>query len=373
MKLICPNCDAQYLVDDGLIPDAGRDVQCSNCGSTWFQPSAADVAQAAAEREGGDLQARPVDAVEDDGWDDVPMPDLSVTEPMAPQSPEPQVPQAPVSDAPDPALGAEEEGDEEDEPEGLSEALAERPRRAVDDAVLEVLREEAEREKAARAAAAQPARATVQSTVQSTVHPATQPAARPGSGQGTVLAAGLADQAPAPTAPRPQRRAEPQEQADSTPQSPAPEPAPAPAPEPEVPSTDPTPPAESTPEAAEAAPVAEVLPEVGASRRDRLPDIEEINSTLRASADPTRAGDPEQANPELEVLSKRRSSFRVGFGSVMFLAALALITYIHAPRISAQVPALKAPLQAYVGAVDRGRVWLDQSVSGITKGDEGEG
>ena len=37
MRLICPNCDAQYEVDDDAIPDGGRDVQCSNCGHAWFQ------------------------------------------------------------------------------------------------------------------------------------------------------------------------------------------------------------------------------------------------------------------------------------------------------------------------------------------------
>ncbi|MGB5871974.1 MAG: zinc-ribbon domain-containing protein, partial [Albidovulum sp.] len=40
MRLICPNCDAQYEVEDAVIPDEGRDVQCSNCGTTWFQDSA---------------------------------------------------------------------------------------------------------------------------------------------------------------------------------------------------------------------------------------------------------------------------------------------------------------------------------------------
>ena len=37
MRLICPNCDAEYEVDDAAIPDTGRDVQCSNCGHAWFQ------------------------------------------------------------------------------------------------------------------------------------------------------------------------------------------------------------------------------------------------------------------------------------------------------------------------------------------------
>ena len=39
MRLVCPNCDAEYDVDDGLIPPEGRDVQCSNCTTAWFQAS----------------------------------------------------------------------------------------------------------------------------------------------------------------------------------------------------------------------------------------------------------------------------------------------------------------------------------------------
>ena len=42
MRLICPNCDAEYEVDDDVIPPGGRDVQCSNCGHTWFQPAAGE-------------------------------------------------------------------------------------------------------------------------------------------------------------------------------------------------------------------------------------------------------------------------------------------------------------------------------------------
>ncbi len=38
MRIICPNCGAQYAVPDAVIPETGRDVQCSNCGETWFQP-----------------------------------------------------------------------------------------------------------------------------------------------------------------------------------------------------------------------------------------------------------------------------------------------------------------------------------------------
>ena len=37
MRLICPNCDAQYKVADDAIPEGGRDVQCSSCAHTWYQ------------------------------------------------------------------------------------------------------------------------------------------------------------------------------------------------------------------------------------------------------------------------------------------------------------------------------------------------
>lgn len=37
MRITCPNCGAQYEVPNEVIPTEGRDVQCSNCGDTWFQ------------------------------------------------------------------------------------------------------------------------------------------------------------------------------------------------------------------------------------------------------------------------------------------------------------------------------------------------
>lgn len=40
MRLVCPNCVAQYEVADGTIPVTGRDVQCANCNHIWFQDAA---------------------------------------------------------------------------------------------------------------------------------------------------------------------------------------------------------------------------------------------------------------------------------------------------------------------------------------------
>ena len=49
MRLICPSCGAQYEVDESVIPDGGRDVQCSNCGHAWFQQSARQLRDEAGE------------------------------------------------------------------------------------------------------------------------------------------------------------------------------------------------------------------------------------------------------------------------------------------------------------------------------------
>ncbi len=36
MRLLCPKCDAEYELADGIIPSSGRDVQCSSCETIWF-------------------------------------------------------------------------------------------------------------------------------------------------------------------------------------------------------------------------------------------------------------------------------------------------------------------------------------------------
>ncbi|RYE49638.1 MAG: hypothetical protein EOP21_05095, partial [Hyphomicrobiales bacterium] len=37
MRLVCPNCEAKYEVPEDAIPETGRDVQCANCGHAWYQ------------------------------------------------------------------------------------------------------------------------------------------------------------------------------------------------------------------------------------------------------------------------------------------------------------------------------------------------
>ncbi|HET9068966.1 MAG TPA: zinc-ribbon domain-containing protein [Amaricoccus sp.] len=36
MRLKCPNCGAEYEVSEGMIPPAGRHVQCTACHTRWF-------------------------------------------------------------------------------------------------------------------------------------------------------------------------------------------------------------------------------------------------------------------------------------------------------------------------------------------------
>lgn len=44
MRLICPNCGAQYEIADTVIPPEGREVECSNCTHIWFQARSAPEA-----------------------------------------------------------------------------------------------------------------------------------------------------------------------------------------------------------------------------------------------------------------------------------------------------------------------------------------
>ena len=37
MRLVCPSCDAEYEIARSAIPRSGREVECSNCGHSWFQ------------------------------------------------------------------------------------------------------------------------------------------------------------------------------------------------------------------------------------------------------------------------------------------------------------------------------------------------
>ncbi|SLN21768.1 zinc-ribbon domain-containing protein [Roseisalinus antarcticus] len=248
MRLICPNCAAQYEVPDDVIPDAGRDVQCSNCGQTWF------------EYRGQTAEPEP--------------------EPIA----------APAAADPVEDATGEEASEAETAPPRTSESeVAAAPRRrSLDPAVADVLREE---------------RATS-------------------------------------TALRRPRQPDPMESQGDL-------------------ALD-TPPRSVRPAAA---PPADQRP----PRKDSLPDIDEINSTLRPADEP--AQDPTDTRTAAEKTAQtHRRGFRIGFGVVLLVAAAATGVYHFAPRIAETVPATGPALLAYVDNVDAARLWLDLNLQGIIDG-----
>ncbi len=36
MIITCPNCNKQFKIDNSLIPDEGRELQCGSCNHIWF-------------------------------------------------------------------------------------------------------------------------------------------------------------------------------------------------------------------------------------------------------------------------------------------------------------------------------------------------
>ena len=112
--------------------------------------------------------------------------------------------------------------------------------------------------------------------------------------------------------------------------------------------------------AASTALAAAVADTVAASRKELLPDIEEINSTLRSDAERDAA---EQMPEEVEV--ERRRGFRRGFLSVLSIIILLCLIYLFADVIAAQVPALAGLLESYVVAVDNLRIWFDIQIQNL--------
>lgn len=83
-----------------------------------------------------------------------------------------------------------------------------------------------------------------------------------------------------------------------------------------------------------------------------LPDIEEINSTLRASGE-SAYDDFEYNKP------KRNAGFLRGIALTVLLAALLVLAYVNARTLTEAVPQVAPYVKIYVAKVDEGRVWLD--------------
>jgi predicted Zn finger-like uncharacterized protein len=245
MRLVCPNCDAEYEVDASVIPDGGRDVQCSNCGHAWFQISPEVEAEIAAEEA---LYEAP--------------PALVETAPASEPEPEPEPAKTP----------------------------APMPQQSIDDSVLAVLKEEAEREVEARRAEAPRMEVQTDMDLQAPVAEA---------GSMGVVARRLARM----------KGIEP--------------------PRPVV-------------------------------RSESFPEIEEINSTLRASSE-KRAG-ASAVMAETVPQTAGRTGFRSGFVLMLLVAVVIVALYVMAPKLAEQMPAAAGALTAYVSFVDAARSWLDATM-----------
>lgn len=269
MRLTCPNCGAQYEVPDDVIPAEGRDVQCSNCGDTWYQ-----VHPDALSAEADDQEAAP-QVGETDEADE-------------------------YFDDDDASTGWEDDASEIPETEEPEKATAEEGGRALDDSISEILREEAERE--ARLRAAESDNGGLES-------------------QPDLGLEGAMDDEQARRARQAQDRMA------------------------RIRGEDPS----------QAA-----LAEAG-SRRGLLPDIEEINSTLRASSETDAATDA-AGDPQTAAAPRRKGGFARGFALVVLVAVILGLIYANAPTIAESVPQADPMLSAYVALVDQGRVWLDAQV-----------
>ncbi|TMV15215.1 zinc-ribbon domain-containing protein [Arenibacterium halophilum] len=129
MRIACPNCGAQYEVPDEVIPEDGRDVQCSNCSDTWFQPR------------NGDPIRLPADSGLQES-DDAPAVSVHADEEQTDSTPDPELA---MDVTPHTGTAPPDDDDTEEEPGDV-------PRqRRLDPGVADILREEARHESRLRA------------------------------------------------------------------------------------------------------------------------------------------------------------------------------------------------------------------------------
>lgn len=277
MRLTCPNCGAQYEVPDEVIPFDGRDVQCSNCGDTWFQDHP-DNPQPSA--------TAPADLEDDDAYDDAP-----VRKPEPDPEPEPE-----------PEHEPEDDDDSDDEDDDAPEHGPEP--RGLDGSVADVLRQEAEREARLRAGNAD---ADLESQPDLGLEQPPNDASR--------RAAEARDRMSRMRGEDPAKAV----QAEAT---------------------------------------------ASESRRGLLPDIEEINSSLK-STDKAVAR-PGSAAAVAGDTGRKRGGFSRGFAIAVLLIVGLILIYANAPQIARAVPQIDPVLNSYVSLVDQARLWLDTQMSNLT-------
>ena len=105
-----------------------------------------------------------------------------------------------------------------------------------------------------------------------------------------------------------------------------------------------------------------------ANRRNLLPDIEEINSSLRSDADhDAEAG---YGAEEAELL-RDRSRYRAGFILALLVFVIGVVIYAFAPMIAAMFPGAEGILSGYVSVINALRVSLDSVLQAAIRGISG--
>ena len=102
--------------------------------------------------------------------------------------------------------------------------------------------------------------------------------------------------------------------------------------------------------------------EASGLKRGVLPDIEEINSTLRAADSKPAASSNDEAPRRHQT-----SGFTRGFALTIVVFLLLFATYRNAPQIAQHVPQADPYLSSFVTSVDRARLWLDQQVKALQR------
>ncbi len=335
MRLVCPNCAAQYEVADAVIPTEGRSVQCSNCGQTWVQePADADQPRK------GENNVQPTVGAPKPEPEPEPKPDIDADEHPAHKQP---------SSAPRP------------------------PRTPHDPAILDILKREAEREKTARA---HEAPTQDEATPEATDRPGTiadQPTdspdvtgelaadagADPGAtepGKNDHGNAGTSGEDLAERARNERRRGLAEGRLSGRP-SPAPAPAPAPASEMEALAPAPKRPAASATLGAALGATPATDPE--AAPDGALPDVDELNSTLLAADDKNRHHD--------ESDRYRKRGGRFGFYLALLIFLVLLAAYGLKPQLSTAFPAAAPALDTYATMIDSARYSFADGVAAVVE------
>lgn len=376
MRLVCPNCEAKYEVPEDAIPETGRDVQCANCGHAWFQmrPRAAGAETVVSPAPPPPAPESVVETVAEPVVERVAEPaievDTRLPDPVSDPAggaealtdPSPEVEVADVKAEPEPA------------PETVEDAMPDAAPVAAQPAIETDLDKDVEAETTVPAAAEPPA--SVESAVPENEESAVSAVGIIPAVEAAVAEAVVADDAvvteglnqaeaaaaaPAAYAVDESVLAILREEAEREAQARRAEAAKPLETQTELGIETSIPAAKRTVAAASAA-----EPETddkSATRRTRLPDVEEINSTLRPTETAQDGSGTSNAEP---VTVEGRSSFRSGFLLVLTVAILGSALYGSADALAEAVPALAGPLKAYVGFVDSLRLHLDGLMQSAT-------